>query len=107
MEQPPNDQEKLAGFIAEISALRDAEASTQQTANFSDPKFNPAELSAEDMHVWEKIKDSSITMAEVSAYKIGAQGSGNLSRALFGAFVANRAQAIIGNRELDEREKKE
>ena len=115
MEQPPSKQENLSAFIAEISALRDEEVEARnnpdpskwKTGHFLEAGFKPEELTEADREIWEKIKNGSITREEALAHRNTLKADNNFSRRLFGEFIANKAYAVIGNREMDAREKKQ
>lgn len=66
-------------------------------------EINAGDLTAEDMDFWIKIKDKSVAQADLDRYIEKFKKSSafqNKSRDYFRMFAAQRAQAIIGKREV-------
>lgn len=105
-------KEKLETFRGEISALRDAEKATGKTAHFTHlPEFNHEDLTIDDMEIWEKVKDRTITREDLRKYdetldlvengiKKGLKPGVSVSRNVFRAFINNKAVPILIEREM-------
>lgn len=117
-EKPENLEESLQSFREEMmpimAAELDIEAETMGRALTGLPAVRPEELTSSDFAIWQKIKDKTITMADVQAYAQefedvhGAikQDRPNVSatRKLFRNIVNNRSTAVIGEREMEKLE---
>jgi hypothetical protein len=109
MEQLKNNQEnpeaKLKDFREEIGLIIEEERANQKTAHFNELK--PEELSPEDLEVWEKIKDGSVTQENMKEYKnIFFDGEGKIKenitpgRKEFMAFANNKANIVLLNKQI-------
>ncbi len=111
MPELKDPNQELEVFQQEIRLIQEEEAKSGKTAHFAGKEFTPAELTLDDMAIWAEIKNETITMESFSNYKAKLENSGaNVSRRTFAAFASNRANPIIGNRQMDEieaRDKKE
>ncbi|OGF61559.1 hypothetical protein A2662_01750 [Candidatus Giovannonibacteria bacterium RIFCSPHIGHO2_01_FULL_45_33] len=94
-----NKQYAPDDFRREIEELT---GDPENTGDFPE-KINTGDLTAEDMNFWIKIKDKSITQTDLDQYiekfskKDPFQGN---SMDYFRMFAVQRAQAIIGKKEL-------
>lgn len=101
--------ENLNSFQAEIAALKqeEEESGKSPTAHFKEWKgveFNPAELTEDDLEIWGKTKDESLTEEDFHAYReklMEEDRERNSSRKMFLAFIANKATSIFGLRYLE------
>ena len=105
MEQQKNGFEdpetRLRNFKEEILRAVEVEREHKKTAHF--PEFmDVEELMPEDMEIWEKIKDETITMEEIIRYKKGlideegeVRNNVSPSRIKFLAFASNKSGSII------------
>lgn len=113
-EYGPNSETslELEKFKEDFRAVVEAE-NEKGTAHFrkmksEDYNFDPADLQAEDMEIWEKIKNGSVTMEDFHAYrakveKFMALNPGSkkaLSRNIFASYAANKANNILMLSEL-------
>lgn len=106
--------EKLRLFRDEIEKLREEEIKAEEEAvrsgkksgttfHFASPSFDVSELTEEDMAIWGKIKDESLTWEEYEGYRSKLLAAGILKReemkmssraAFFDAF-SNKANRIL------------
>lgn len=104
-----NNQEekdkKLQEFRQEISAIKARDLQNKGPAHLFE--VNPDELIEEDMIMWQKIKDESITAEDIDDYRMAIlDEDGNLregvseSRYDFYAFIVNKAMVLLLNRQL-------
>lgn len=66
-------------------------------------EIDPNELTGADMVIWQKIRGKTIESSDIIEYKKNFEkenGFKNKSRYYFLMFVSNKANVIIGNREL-------
>ncbi len=94
-------------FREEMTAWRDAEASGEKKSGhlIKIPDFDVNDLTEEDMDIWNKIKDETITKEDANAYrekvnKVLQAGDLPRSRHEFAAFAANLITAAVGRREI-------
>ncbi len=97
----------LEAFRDEIASWRDAELSGEKKSGhlIKIPDFDVNDLTEEDMDIWNKIEDGTITKEEADAYrekinKILRTGDLPRSRHEFAAFAANLITAVVGRREM-------
>ncbi len=97
---------RLEKFWEEMAKFQENEKLYGKSGHFlHTPGFQPKELVAEDMLIWEKVKDESLTPEEFFTYKEKFQKSGegyDSSRGLFYQMAANKANSIFLNRSMDE-----
>jgi hypothetical protein len=110
MEQPGNvpetPEEKLKNFRGEIRSIVEEEQKTRKTVHFQE--LNPEELSPEDMDIWEKVSDRSVTREDFDRYRgrtINAnlekrQRSLSQTKIEFLKYVANKVSEILIEREI-------
>lgn len=113
MEPGQETERKLEKFRADFSALVKEESKigmehflrTSHQENYFDPIY----LSEEDMNIWGKIENDSLTTNEFFEYmaktgglvKSSPDGKAKSSRNIFAAFVADKASVIFGQREIE------
>ena len=118
-EYGPNSEisPELEKFREDFKAVVGTE-NEKGTAHFrkmksEDYNFDPAELQAEDMEIWKKIKNGSVTMEDFRAYRakiekfmISRPGSKEaVSRNVFLSYAANKANNILMRSELEKTKK--
>ncbi len=104
---------ELEKFREDFRAVVETE-NEKGTAHFrkmksEDYDFDPADLQAEDLDIWKKIKNGSVTMEDFKAYrakveKFMASNPGSkraLSRNTFMSYAANKANNILMRSELE------
>lgn len=106
--QKDNQEEKdkkLKEFQQEISLIKERDLRNKGPAHLFE--VDPAELEEEDMIMWQKIKDESITPEDLDDYRMSfLDEEGNLrdgvsrNRYDFYAFIANKAMVILVGRQL-------
>lgn len=65
-------------------------------------EFEPDELTVDDLRMWKAVKDGTITMERIMGYqKRNNKKDMTPSRIAFQSIVANQANVIIGERELE------
>ncbi len=114
-EYGPNSETspELGKFREDFRAVVEAE-NERGTAHFrkmksEDYDFDPADLQAEDMEIWKKIKNGSVTIEEFRAYRakiekfmISRPGSKEaVSRNVFLSYAANKANSVLMRQELE------
>lgn len=105
MPELKDPHQELVTFQEEIRLIQEEETRDKKTAHFAGKEFNPAELTLEDLAIWKEIKDETVTAESFVAYNAKLEYSGaGPSRKAFGAFVRNKVNPIIGNRQMDELE---
>ncbi len=90
------EAENLILFKNEVQRMKAEEVSKGGTSHFE--AINPEELTIEDMHMWQVFKDFKDEdnldklVSTLNAYKLSISSVKpfNLSRAAFGAFIANK-----------------
>ena len=109
-EQDP--ESRLHDFRNEIKAIAETEGQEGKTAHFQgeNSALDVNDLTIDDMNLWTKIKDGSITRDDLKEHDQGfylveegmRKGRLNipLSRKIFRAFAANRASSILAERQL-------
>lgn len=91
----------LPVFREEIRLLKEAELANQTKNKNSTVNLlsvNVDELTLEDMHMWEAIKNYSTVKVPTEVfekYRVAVRESGNKSRADFAGFVANKFTAAM------------
>lgn len=99
----------LAEFREKIKEFADMERSGEsKTGHFisEGATFNPEALTDEDLNIWRKIEDETITLDDFHEYQgqviaeLMAEGTSeedlpNSPRMIFAAFVANKAMPIV------------
>ncbi len=76
--------------------------------------FNPADLTPEDMSIWEKVQSGAITEDDLRAYQKLVAGGAKIetgqiptdSRSLFSGFITNVVGEMLMRRELEEERKR-
>jgi len=104
---------KLADFRAEISELKKQEDSKiEKSSHFQAGEFNPTELTKEDMDIYLKFKEGTLTTEELNRYRNKVLGSEGLAgdkgdslirfrtRGLFVGYIANKLSGILMREEL-------
>lgn len=101
-------------FRKEISGIVSAEvARSLETAHFlklggslePDPDFHVEDLTEEDMQIWRKVQEGTITRRDMEAYREKVNEIKQKepavwrSRNIFCAFIANKASPVISGRE--------
>ncbi|GMQ95148.1 MAG: hypothetical protein BMS9Abin13_260 [Patescibacteria group bacterium] len=81
----PNENNDIAAFQTEVSALKEKEKEEGKTAHFFD--LDPAFLDATDMAIWRKFKEKTLTKEEFSEYRKNISGPHNND---FMAYIANK-----------------
>lgn len=113
-----NHPAKLQDFWERIGELRDEEVHKMKegrptTGHFaSRPEFAPEHLTEDDMAIWERLEEKTLTREEFFAYRHRVMESKaknpddpvGKSRAVFQAFIANKASLLFA-REDKERDK--
>lgn len=95
----------------EIRAYRDKELRREFTSgHLMDEAFSADELEDQDLEIWEKVRDQTLTKAEFNNYnevflRLGGDwgGSINFSRQRFVEFIRNLAGVIFMERYLEEK----
>ena len=95
--KPPNPDE-IESFRKEIGGIIKEQAEVGREAHFFDINLRLEELTEEDMDIWKKIKDGTITEDDFSAYRASVKSETSETRLAFFAFAANKAMGPI-NRE--------
>lgn len=90
----------LEDFKSEIEELKKREkGGEKRTVHFIEsgnwPEINVEELTEEDKKMWERFKNweegkGSVPIEDFRSYRSSVGSSGNVSRACFSAFLANR-----------------
>ncbi len=90
----------LKEFQNEIQDLKEKEALSGKTVHLI--HVNPEDLTDEDMAIWEKVKDESVTRDDTTRYRQSVEAINVLSRKHFMGFISNKAGVIFLKREFDE-----
>lgn len=109
MESGEKKQYILSDFRDEIANFAQKELREKQTAHFGGEAIKSDELTEEDMKIWIKIKDGSVTEEDAKQYRhYYDKTNGQQSKARFGFFslAINYANGIIGQRWWDKEQKK-
>ncbi|MGC9610872.1 MAG: hypothetical protein ABSE68_01485 [Minisyncoccia bacterium] len=112
MEQPKNNSEdletKMTSFREEMRGIVEEERKPEQTAHYPG-SIDADELIPEDLGVWEKIKNETITQGEMAQFRdslldeTGHPKEGvSPGRIKFMAFFNNKAGGIISKRQVIE-----
>jgi len=97
---PPQDAAvRLAAFHEEIAALKREEEEQGKTGHFLKPGFDPAELTEDDLAIWERVKSGEATREQFEQYRKGLQEAGGASRSAFGSFIANKMVGVLASKE--------
>ncbi|HLD62144.1 MAG TPA: hypothetical protein VI998_04195 [Patescibacteria group bacterium] len=107
-----NEQSKeytIDDFRKEIAEIAKKEAEEGRTADFSNKEIDPGKLTAEDMKIWLKIIDRSVTQEDFEEYREiykKEKGFEIPIRHGFLSLAGNKANRVIGERWLEEEKKK-
>ena len=110
MEQQKNSledpEERLDKFKEGIEKLKEEE---KEQGKIALAEVDPKELTLEDLEVWKKVEDETITQEETTQYMKGlidekgkARDDISPSRIKFMAFVNNKAGIVVVKREMME-----
>ncbi len=116
MEQQENNfedpEKKLRSFKEEIRDVAEQEKIVGKTGHFSESSgnaidFNVDELSVEDMDIWGKVKDDSITKQEYDQYRapfddVSAKDMPQ-TRITFLKFISNKVGIILMTKDMKEK----
>lgn len=109
MENIEKKEYTINDFRNEISEVAERELKEKNTADFGGFSVDASQLTEDDMAIWLKIKNKSVTQEDFEAYrKSYKETSGHMSAARFGFFslAGNRANGIIGRRSMEDEMKK-
>lgn len=81
-------KDNILGFREEIQELQTKEKVGGETVHFE--ALDVAELTGEDMKMWERYKDRTLTEEDFEKYKESVLKGGNKSRQYFVGFLANK-----------------
>jgi hypothetical protein len=104
-EQPKNNlespEEKLKNFREEIQAIIEREKTEEKTADFlfflnEGLNLNVGELLLEDMEIWEKVKNNTVTREELSEYKKSCEDPEAKMKEETGKFASPMRYAFYG-----------
>lgn len=104
------EENGFEAFVSEVEEMKRKEEETRETGHFLMPGFNPRELSEEDMRMWGKTKDESITEGEFFSYReeimeqVKEKDPRALSRNIFQAFIANKVTGLFNERRKQARQ---
>ncbi|MEK7193254.1 MAG: hypothetical protein AAB652_00505 [Patescibacteria group bacterium] len=113
-ENSETEEKRLQAFKEEMQSFHEKQMEaarfakeknekSEEATHFADPEFDVNELTAEDMKMWEKINDGSLTWGEYEQYRSSLNESGELqrekmkmsSRGVFFDVVGNKAQRVL------------
>lgn len=94
---PETSEEELRQFRETIGRIAAEQQKERKLAHFLDIEFNPDDLNEDDMRIWRAVEDGTITAERFGAYRKGFD-----SRLAFLSYIANRAAAVLGRRQLEE-----
>ena len=99
------NQIDLEAFRQEIESIQKEESERGKTGHFEGAGFKAEDLTLEDMDFWHKIKNGTVARDAFDYYRHRLKETElTPSRKIFAAFAANKANVVIGRRELEERE---
>ena len=103
-----NLEDRMTSFRNEIKEIMREERETKKTAYFSsfpESELKVDDLSIEDMEIWEKVKDGTISQEDFHSYQEKTVGFGenmgigaSPSQKDFFAFITNKATPILRRR---------
>lgn len=93
-------EQALINFRAEIEAIKQEDMKRGTPIHLFD--VNTEELTVEDMAMWNKIKDKSITLEDYNAYRPSFGSSLSQGQKEFRFFIANKAVPVISGKNLHE-----
>lgn len=100
------EEPQLGQFREEIERLKTIEEKAGTSAHLRGaeniPEVNTAELTNEDMEIWQKLKDNILTIEEFENYRNDVVNLGNSSRGDFVGFVGNRLQKLMWEKKSNE-----
>lgn len=110
-----NSQIELDKFRNDFGNMMEERKQNNTAQKGEREEFDPAVLTAEDMEIWNKIKDGSLTAEEFEPYRSMVSGFINanqgtkaaFSRTVFCAFAGNELLKLNLKREREEYEKNE
>jgi len=112
----PSEVEEQGGlkeFRRKILELQQEEMTEGKTVHLlgedrgPNPDFHVEDLTVEDMDVYKKLVDGTLTFVEIKKYLAALSRSGTHSERLFGGYLANRFAALQREQLDRERAKKE
>lgn len=98
-ERKKEEEKELEDFRDEIDQVAAHEFLEKSPAHFEGTFFNSKELDLDDMYIWKKIKDETVTKSGFETYRdLFNQKTMTPSREAFMSLTANRATPIIFRR---------
>lgn len=97
-------------FRNEITEIARKELEEGKTADFSNKDINPSKLTEDDMKIWLKIKERSVTQADFKKYRKIYKKENGFDvpiRHGFLSLAGNKANRVIGERWWKEEKEKQ
>lgn len=110
MENGEKKEYTIDGFRNEIAEIARKELEEGKTADFSGKEIASSELTEDDMEIWLKIKDGSVTQEDFEKYREiykKEKGFDVPIRHGFLSLAGNKANRVIGERWWKEEKEKQ